>query len=421
VEGHAVRWQEWRFRFALDPREGLVLYTAGCQEGDRLRPVLYRASLSEMAVPYADPDPNWTFRSAFDVGEYGIGRFANSLAPAADVPENAVFFEATLADDHGAPYAQPRAVALYERDGGLLWRHYNEETERLETRRARELVLTCITTIGNYDYALSWIFRQDGSLAAEVLLTGIMLTKGVPARQAEGRTGMEEPYGHLVAPNVLAVNHQHFFNFRLDLDVDGATPNSVYELETRAAPAGRQNPAGNAFFMTEQLLASEQKAQRDLNLAANRLWKVVNPAARGALGGPPGFLLIPGANAVPYARPEAFVRRRAGFLDHHLWVTRYAPGERYAAGDYLNQSRGGEGLPKWTKADRSIKNEDVVLWYTMGVTHLPRPEEWPVMAAHRAGFQMLPAGFFERNPALTLPPNPSGPAGTGPPEGQREW
>jgi primary-amine oxidase len=405
VQGHEVRWQNWRFRWTLDPREGLVLYTVGYQDGGRLRSILYRGSLSEMIVPYADPDPSWSFRSAFDVGEYGIGRWANSLVPGQDAPDNATFFDATFADDDGTPAVQPRAAALYERDGGLLWRHYDEDMERTAARRARELVLSFTTTSGNYDYAFNWVFRPDGSMGLEALLSGIMLPKGVRARQAGGHgEGAAERYGHLVAPNVLAVSHQHFFNFRLDMDVDGPS-NTVVEMETHSAPAGPENPLGNVFFMTEQPLVSELKAERDLDLAANRLWKVINPQARNALGQPAGFILLPGENAVPYARPESVIRRRAGFLDHHLWVTPYAPDERYAAGEYVNQSAGGEGLPKWTRADRPLENRDVVLWYTMGVTHLPRPEEWPVMPAHRAGFQLLPAAFFDRNPALAPPPS----------------
>jgi Cu2+-containing amine oxidase len=36
----------------------------------------------------------------------------------------------------------------------------------------------------------------------------------------------------------------------------------------------------------------------------------------------------------------------------------------------------------------------------MGVTHIPSPEEWPLMPVHRAGFKLVPAGFFARNPAM---------------------
>lgn len=94
---------------------------------------------------------------------------------------------------------------------------------------------------------------------------------------------------------------------------------------------------------------------------------------------------------------------RAGFLNHHLWVTRQKPSEIHAAGPYPNQNPGGDGLPRWVRDNESIENQDIVLWYTLGVTHIPRVEEWPVMPAAHAGFRLLPDGFFARNPALDVP------------------
>jgi primary-amine oxidase len=63
----------------------------------------------------------------------------------------------------------------------------------------------------------------------------------------------------------------------------------------------------------------------------------------------------------------------------------------------------GDGLPAWTQAKRSIENRDIVLWYTMGITHIPRPEDWPVMPVHTASFKLVPSGFFVQNPVLDLP------------------
>jgi primary-amine oxidase len=408
VSGQEVRWQKWRFRFSVHPREGLVLHTVGYEDGGRVRPILYRASISEMLVPYADPATNWSFRNAFDEGEYGLGRLTDSLEIGTDAPRHARFFDAVFADDLGKPTVVPRAVALYERDGGLLWKHFEYYSGSNDSRRGRELVLFSIVTVGNYDYGLNWIFRQDGTLELQAVLTGIMLTRGVHSASAttsasngdhdehEGQTW------HLVAPNVAAVHHQHFFNMRLDFDVDGG-PNSVHEINTKAVPAGRDNPALNAFVMEDTLLRREREAQRDLNLATARRWLIVNPDARNALGQPAGYLLVPGDNSVPYLQPESQIRQRAGFVNHHFWATAFDPAEQYAAGPYPNQSPAGRGLPAWTDANRSLDRQDVVAWYTFGITHVPRPEEWPVMSATTAGFKLVPVSFFSKNPALDVP------------------
>jgi primary-amine oxidase len=389
IEDGEVRWQKWRFRFALHPREGLVLYTVGYDDGGRVRPILYRASLSEMVVPYGDPSAGWFFRNSFDAGEFGLGLNASMLHPGADCPTNCRTFDAVMAESNGQPSLQRGVVALYERDGGILWKHDDE------VRRGRELVLGFVSTVGNYDYGFDWIFRQDGSLEMKVSLTGIMAAKAVA-------DGAHDPFSHVVGKNVAAPHHEHFFTFRLDFDIDGAAANRVVELNSAAAPAGPRNPHGGAMEMTETVLGTERDAQRNLNLASSRKWIVENPSAKNALGHPTGYALLPGENAIPFVLPDSWVRKRAGMLNAHIWVTPYSPTEIYAAGDYPNQSKGGDGLPKWTKANRPVDGKDVVLWYTMGVVHNPRPEDWPVMPVHSAGFKLVPWGFFAKNPAMDM-------------------
>ena len=227
-------------------------------------------------------------------------------------------------------------------------------------------------------------------------LTGVMAAKAVA-------DGAHDPYSHMVGKNLAAPHHQHFFTFRLDMDVDGPSPNRVVEMNSVPVPTGPTNPYGGAFQMEETELRTESEAQRNLNLATSRKWIVTNPAARNPLGHATGYALLPGENAVPFAQPDSWVRKRAAFLNSHVWVTPYQAGEIYAGGDYPNQSHGGDGLPRWAAANRNLHNQDVVLWYTMGITHNPRPEDWPVMPVHSAGFQLVPWGFFGRNPAMDLP------------------
>lgn len=400
TRGNEVRWQKWRFRYLMHPREGLVLYLVSYEDpAGRPQPVLYRASFSEMAVPYGDPAGNWNWRCAFDVGEYGVGKGAYSIEAGLDAPENAVLFDAVFANDLGRPVVSKEVVGIYERDGGLLWKHRETggDQQNNESRRGRELVVFTIATVGNYDYSINWIFRQDGAIEVESGLTGIMLPKGVFQESHS-----HDESGHLVARRVVAPHHQHILNFRLDFDVYG-TANSVAEMNTRSLPPGPGNPAGTGMVMEEKVLPREKDARRDLSLAEARHWRVLNPAQKNSLGHERGYILVPGANSVPYALEGSLARKRAGFMDHHVWVTRYRPGELYAGGDYPNQSEGGDGLPRYAAGDEPIQNADVVLWYTMNVTHIPRSEEWPVMPTTRVGFRLIPAGFFEANPALDVP------------------
>jgi primary-amine oxidase len=295
----------------------------------------------------------------------------------------------------------PRAVGIYERDGGLLWKHYEGYSEHNESRRARQLVIFFIATIGNYDYAINWIFNQDGTLEVDTALTGIMLPRGVREVKVDEQ-GDRYSSGHFVSANIVAPHHQHFFCFRLDFDVDGQN-NSLEEMNTHAMPAGPGNPALNGMIMEETPLRSEREAQRQINMQSARAWVILNPSVKNQYGQTSSYVLVPGANALPYVALQSLVRRRAGFINHHFWATRYHAAEMYAAGAYPNQSRGGDGLSHWVVNNEPLVNQDVVVWYTLGVTHIPRPEEWPVMPVTHVGFKMIPAGFFSRNPALDVP------------------
>ncbi len=403
INGQEIAWQKWRFRYTMHPREGLVLHTVGYDDNGRERRILYRASLSEMVVPYGDPDANWRWRAAFDVGEYSVGRLASPLEPKLDAPENAQLIDVTFADDEGKPYTLERAVGIYERDGGILWKHFDTVSGKNESRRARELVIFFVATIGNYDYAVSYIFKQDGSIEVDLALTGIMLAKGVADKTVgENHHSFAGSTGHLVAENIVAPHHQHFFSFRIDFDVDG-TKNLVTEMNTSAMPPGPANPYLNGFLMRETLFKTESDAQRKMDVQTARVWTVTNAAAKNAQGQPASYILVPGANSLPYISAESSIRKRAQFINNHLWATRYNANELYAAGVYPNQSKGGDGLPRWISNNESIENQDVVLWYTLGVTHIPRPEEWPVMPVTHVGFKLIPGSFFDRNPALDVP------------------
>jgi primary-amine oxidase len=394
VEGHEIRWQKWRFRIGFTPREGLVLHTIGYAG----RPVLYRASLVEMVVPYADPGVQYFRKNAFDLGEYGIGMLANSLVLGCDCLGHIRYFDAHLTDSRGRVVTIANAVCLHEEDHGILWKHTDWRTNQTEVRRSRRLVVSFVATVANYEYAFYWHLYQDGTIQLEVKLTGIMNTTAL-------HPGERPAYGTEVAPQLNAPFHQHFFCARLDASVDGPR-NTVEEVNTVGRPKGPDNPHGNAFVAEVTPLARESGAKRTTNAATSRFWRITNPHKRNALGRPVAYRLLPGENALPFADGEAAVLKRAGFLTKHLWVTPYHPAERFPAGDYPNQNPGGDGLPRWTAADRPVADADVVVWYSFGHTHVPRPEDWPVMPVSSIGFTLRPDGFFDANPALDLPPPP---------------
>lgn len=393
IAGREVTWQGWHFRVGFTPREGLVLYRIGYEQNGVVRPIIYRLSMDDIYVPYALPDANWVWRTAFDVGEYNIAQYANALQVNLDVPENAVFFDEVYPSDVGSAggsFALPHAIAIYERDAGSLWSRVDPSSFERDARFARELVVTTNYWIGNYIYAPEYVFRMDGGIDVRVGLSGTTLNRGVNT-VAEG-----DEFGSSVAPSIAAPSHQHFFNFRIDLDVDGVS-NRLVEQNTRNVPSS----FGNAFAATSTVLGVEQS--RDLAPATYRNWSVESAASRNALGKSTAYSLLPLDATVPYSDPGFAPLQRAPFAQHPLWVTGYKDGETYAAGDYPNQGRAGEGLTKYAAPPESVRDTDLVLWYTASMTHHATVEEYPVMTTTGVGFRLTPSGFFARNPALDAP------------------
>jgi primary-amine oxidase len=399
LQGNELRWQKWSMRVSLEPHEGLVFHTVGYEDGGRTRSILHRASITEMIVPYGDPGPMHGWKNAFDASEWGLGKMANSLAADCDCLGEIRYLDAAMVGERGDVYVIRNAVCIHEEDVGIGWKHSDLAVVTAEVRRSRRLVVSSIATAGNYDYGFFWYFYLDGTIEMEVKLTGIVTTIAL-------RPGDVPGHATRITPELAAPHHQHLFCARLDLDLEGPA-NSVYEIDVEAEPAGPDNPWGNAFAARATQLGSEQAARRVVDPARSRVWKVINPEVRNGAGDPVGYTLVPGATPTLLADPDSSIGRRAGFATRNLWVTPYQATERWAAGDYPNQNPGGDGLPRWTEADRSLEDCDLVLWHTFGVTHIVRPEQWPVMPVERTGFSLVPSGFFDGNPALDVPPGSS--------------
>jgi primary-amine oxidase len=327
-----------------------------------------------------------------------MGMGANSLRLGCDCLGHIEYLDADLCDSSGGALRIENAICIHEEDYGILWKHTDRRLPNApEVRRSRRLVVSSVSTVENYEYGFFWYFYQDGNIGFEVKLTGI-LSLGA------AHEGEKLIHGSMVAPLLYAPNHQHFFNMRLDLAIDGQN-NSVQQLDVVADPLDAGNPFLNAFHVEATTLKTEMQACANLSLETGRSWRFINPTVTNGLGEPVGYRFLAGDNAVPFASKQAWWRQRAGFVDHHVWVTPFDPDERYAAGDYPNQSAGGDGLPRWTSANRPIENADVVFWYTFGHTHIPRPEDCPVMPTAYIGFLLKPNGFFDRNPANDVPPS----------------
>jgi primary-amine oxidase len=394
LDGNLLQWQNWSLRIGFNYREGMTLHTVAYRDGGRVRPVAHRMSFAEMIVPYRDSSTDHYRRTAFDIGEWGLGFMTTSLELGCDCLGEIRYLDAVMHDSKGEPYTIVNAICIHEEDGAVLWKHVDHDAGA-EVRRMRRLTISFHVTVANYEYLVYWRLYQDGNIECEVRATGIMVTTPLAA-------GASNPNGTLVDERTYAPFHQHFLVARLDMDVDGSD-NTVFMSESYAEPMGPDNPYGLSLVTRNVPLRTESEGKQDFNFATQRAWKVINTNVTNGLGTHPSYKLVPGGAIPPMFDPESPVLKRANVIGHTLWVTPNSADERWPAGEFVNQSSEDTGLGQWTKADRSIDNTDVVLWYVFGLHHITRPEDWPVMPVDVVSFWLKPFGFFDRNPSLDVP------------------
>jgi primary-amine oxidase len=396
VEGWKVNWERWNLRVGFCQREGLVIHDVKFKDQDKERKIAHRLSIAELVIPYGDPSQGAYRKNAFDTGEFGLGNYTNSLTLGCDCLGEIVYLDAAITTPDGSIKEIPNAICMHEEDNGILWKHVDADGHT-EVRRGRRFVVSSIVTVNNYEYGYFWYFYQDGSIEFEAKLTGIVLT-------VADAIGKDHPSATELEPGLWAPYHQHILCARLDLDIDGEQ-NSVLEVESFAHPQGEKNPYGGAYETKETLFSKEKDSQRVIDPFSGRYWKIVNQQVKNHMDHSVGYKLIPGHTTFPLALPESTIGKKAGFMYKHLWVTKNSDSEKYPAGDYPFQHPGGAGLPQWTKANRNIENEDVVLWYVFGTNHIPRTEDWPVMPVEKTGFHLKPSGFFARSPGIDVAPS----------------
>ncbi len=397
-----VNWHNWSFHMRADRRAGLMLSLLRFDDQGDQRLVAYQIALTEMFVPYMDPHPGWNYKSFLDAGEYGLGYLISSLETGRDCPEHAVYLNLLFPSDAGGVFKADRAACVFERNtGDPAWRHYNVSTQRAISRPKVELVVRYIPTLGNYDYVIDYVFEMTGQIRVRAGATGMDAVKTVASEHA-GAPGAakDTAHGMHVAPHLVAPYHDHYFNFRIDLDVDGPD-NTLIRERFEPASLPKDNLRKSLWVLSRKPLKKEGALYRPRN-SSGEIWRIINPSKKSLLGHHPGYQLEQVASVASLLSPDDPPQSRALFSSAKLWVTAQKPDELWAAGDFPNQSKGGGGLPAYVADGQAVENVDLVLWYNLGFRHVTRPEDWPILPTRWFEFRLRPYGFFVRDPSHDL-------------------
>ncbi len=387
---------------AFDPFEGLVLHQVAYNDDDgRVRPILHRASISEMVVPYGDPDPLHGWKNAFDAGEWGLGRMTQSLQLGCDCLGEIHYFDATLATEHGKPWVIENAICMHEEDYGILWKHVDLWGGTSEVRRSRRLVVSFISTVGNYEYGFFWYFYLDGNIQLEVKLTGIVspmaiepgATTGVRQRDRRGHR-RAAPSAHVQRPPRLRRRRREQRDLRGRRGTDAARPREpvAQRVPRRSRPDSRPSSARDATPIPPR----------------PRTWRIVNPTCAT---GSANRRRTSSCRRCRRRRCSRTPTRRSAsaptFAQHNLWVTPVlAPTSGGPRASTRTSIPATTGCRAGRRNDRSVADTDLVVWYSFGVTHFVRPEDWPVMPVEYTGFLLIAVRVLRPQPRARRAPEP---------------
>ncbi|XP_061340197.1 primary amine oxidase-like [Gastrolobium bilobum] len=407
IKGHTVSWANWNFHIGYDVRAGIIISTARIYDAEvhKYRHVLYRGYISELFVPYQDPSEEWYYKTFFDAGEFGFGQSMVSLEPLQDCPPHAQFFDVYYAGRDGTPQHLENAFCVFENYGAINWRHTETGIPNEEIREVRSdvsLVVRSVVTVGNYDNVMDWEFKTSGSIKPEISLSGMLEIKAVDVKHKDEMK--QDMHGTLVSEHSVGVYHDHYYIYHLDFDIDGVD-NSFVKTNLKTVKVTDNSSKRKSYWTTEtQVVKTETDAKTKLGMSPSEL-ALVNPNKKTSTGNDIGYRLIPNAAAHPLLIEDDYPQTRGAFTNYNIWVTPYNRTEKWAGGLYVDQSRGEDTLAIWTKMNRSIENKDIVLWYVVGIHHVPCQEDFPLMPLLSTGFELRPNNFFERNPVLkTLSP-----------------
>ncbi|GAW26625.1 putative peroxisomal copper amine oxidase [Rosellinia necatrix] len=176
------------------------------------------------------------------------------------------------------------------------------------------------------------------------------------------------------------------------------------------APVGSaENYYGNAFYAKRTKFSTVGESATNYDGSTSRTWDICNTNKLHPYSKKPAsYKLV--SREVPGLLPKegSLVWKRAGFARHAVHVTKYRDDQLWPAGRHVPQTSGepSVGLPEWMgDGSEPIEDEDVVLWHTFGVTHIPAPEDFPVMPAEPITLLLRPRNFFTNNPVMDVPPS----------------
>ncbi|KAH9489191.1 hypothetical protein Btru_044455 [Bulinus truncatus] len=390
VKNRQVKYMDWSFNFRMSSFTGPSLYDVRFQN----ERIAYEISLAEISVFYSGSSPLPQTTNYVDSASF-VGLHSRALVPGGDCPQSATLinqtFMSTYQDD---PDLVDAAFCLFELNTGtpLSRQKFSDALDGhvYEGLMDTSLTLRAALTIDNYDYIVDFIFHQNGVMETRFLSTGYILPSFF--READRQ------YGFRIAENIIGNVHHHMAQFKVDLDILG-TQN---RFETVEVVSQETQDIKNMLRLRRTLKQTETEAVYDYDLRPEFLL-VHNDKNRTKSNGIKGYRIALSGASKQYLPDSQGNEQAITWARHQLVVTKHKDEEFSSSSNYA-MFDGADPVVDFSNFyldDDNIVDEDVVVWLTCGMHHIPHTEDLPVTPAvgNHLSFFLLPHNYFPSDPA----------------------
>lgn len=328
-----------------------------------------------------------------------MGTDLATLVEGYDCPFGSTFWNVSFHEGNATTINQD-AICIFEHDPGFpLSRHrYGSSAgdypfSALGVVKGAALTIRTIATVGNYDYLFDYIYNVDGSIEVSVKASGFL--------QSSFYYPDQKKFGPRIAPATQGSFHDHILTWKADFDLLG-TANSLERTDLIVVNQSQPWFPELGEFEQMELNASYLETETTLDWAENgqSMFCVVNQNETNIWGEKRGYRIIPGKSNIHLSVLNSpFSLKNSEMAKHHLAVTRQHDTEPYA------NSVQNINLPSAPQQDFSkffddepIEQEDLVVWFNLGMHHFVRAEDIPVTLYTEAASSIIfaPQNFNDR-------------------------
>ncbi|KIW24633.1 uncharacterized protein PV07_10337 [Cladophialophora immunda] len=404
-----ISWMGFSFYLSTSQAAALSLFDIR-YNGSR---IIYQLGLQEALAHYAGAEPMQSGLEFLDTF-FGMGKMMFSLVPGLDCPGHAEYLDMSY-HRGGRMYTNRNAICVFEYTADApLQRHTSAFSATVS--RNTYLVVRSVSTVGNYDYTIDYIFYLDGSVEVKLRASGYIFGAfhAEPRSSPLRRDATTNEYGYRVRPGLHTSMHDHVVNFRADLDICG-TANTV--VRTAIEPLQRtyawDQPEVPGPRNTMHMVHSAVTHETGLNWPRNagEMYLVTAPNRTNRWGETRAYRILPGTGMgnpahLTIANSTA-LGRAASWAAADLWVLRNHPATEPAAAHHYNALEPGAPLVDFARMveDREpVEAADLVLYFNLGGHHVPTSQDVPNTLMHTSASSVLfmPFNYFDDDVSKAL-------------------